>query len=204
MTFLITTVLLAKDYDSIMNRMLDREEWHIFLEVVCGIIRYIATFVKAQAVIMGAIACLAAAVLGFAGIRQGILWGILAGILDMLPFIGTGIILFPLALVQIFQGHYGRAVACFLLYIGCIFLREILEPKLIGKRIGVSPVAVLVSLYAGIQLFGIWGIIKGPLGFVIIYQTYLSLQRRRKDCAEDFGQERCEEKMCEDERCGEE
>ncbi len=177
-TFIITSVLLAKDYDNILNGMLEREEWHIFLEVVCGIIRYIATFVKAQAIILSATACLAAVVLGIAGVRQGILWGIVAGIMDVLPFVGTGIILFPLALVQAFQGHYGKALACVLLYVGCIFLREILEPRLIGKRIGVSPVAVLVSLYAGIQLFGIGGIIKGPLGFVIIYQTYLSLQRR--------------------------
>ena len=65
-----------------------------------------------------------------------------------------------------------------IIYVVCIFLREILEPKLIGRKIGVTPIAVLVSLYAGIQLFGISGIIKGPLGFIIIYQTYLSLQRR--------------------------
>jgi predicted PurR-regulated permease PerM len=36
---------------------------------------------------------------------------------------------------------------------------------------------VLVSLYAGIRLFGVWGIIKGPLGFVLIYETYHSLAR---------------------------
>ncbi|EKC80701.1 protein belonging to Uncharacterized protein family UPF0118, partial [human gut metagenome] len=45
------------------------------------------------------------------------------------------------------------------------------------QKIGVSPIAVLVSLYAGIRLFGVWGIIKGPLGFVLIYETYHSLAR---------------------------
>lgn len=40
-----------------------------------------------------------------------------------------------------------------------------------------SPIAVLVSLYAGIRLFGVWGIIKGPLGFVLIYETYHSLSK---------------------------
>ena len=116
-TFLITTVLLAKDYDDIMNRMLDREEFHVLLEVICGIIRYIASFVKAQIIIMSIIAGTAAVVLGISKIQQGVLWGILAGILDALPFIGTGIILIPLAIVQIFQGYYGRAVVCILLYV---------------------------------------------------------------------------------------
>lgn len=177
-TFIIGAVLLAKDYDNIMNKMLDREEFHVLLEVICGIIRYIATFVKAQLIIISVIGVVAAVVLGILGIRHGVLWGILAGILDALPFIGTGIVLVPLAAVQLFQGAYWRAVICILLYVVCIFLREMLEPKLIGQRIGVTPIAVLVSIYAGIQLFGIWGIIKGPLGFIIIYETYLSLQRR--------------------------
>ena len=167
-TFLIASVLLAKDYDGIMNHL---------LEVICGIVRYIATFVKAQGIIMSAIALTAAVTLGIAGIQHGVLWGILAGILDALPFIGTGVVLVPLGIWQLLEGSFGRALICGVLYVVCIFLREILEPRLIGRKIGVSPIAVLVSLYAGIQLFGVWGIIKGPLGFVLIYETYHSLSK---------------------------
>lgn len=176
--FIIATVLLAKDYDEFMNRLLDREEYHLFLEIICGIIRYIATYVKAQLIIMNIVGVLAAVVLGLCGIRNGILWGLLAGILDALPFIGTGIILVPLGIQQLFYENYGRAAACLLLYVTCIVIRETLEPRLIGHRVGVPPIAILLSLYAGIQLFGVWGIIAGPLGFVIVYQTYLSLERR--------------------------
>lgn len=176
--FLIATVLMAKDYDDIMNRLLDREEYHVFLEIICGIIRYIATYVKAQLVIMNIVGVLAAAVLGVCGIRNGILWGLLAGLLDAFPFIGTGVVLVPLGLQQLFLGSYGKAVGCLLLYVVCIVIRQILEPKLIGQRVGVPPIAILLSLYAGVQLFGVWGILEGPLGFVIIYQSYLSLERR--------------------------
>ncbi len=188
-TFIIASVLLAKDYDHIMNRMLEREECHLLLEVICGMIRYIATFVKAQVIIMSMIALLCAVGLGAAGIRHGVLWGLLAGVLDALPFIGTGIILIPLALSQIFYGNYGKAAVCILLYVGAVFLRELTEPRLIGKRIGVPVIAVLLSLYAGIQLFGVWGIIKGPLGFVLIYQTYLSMQKRFRQQKDEEGQE---------------
>lgn len=177
-TFVIAAVLLAKDYDRIMNKLLDREEFHVLLEVICGIIRYIATFVKAQVVIMSVISLAAGVVLSVAGIRHGALWGLLAGLLDALPFIGTGIVLMPLALTQLFQGYYSRALVCLVLYGACVFLREMLEPRLIGRRMGISPIAVLTAVYAGIRLFGVWGIIKGPLGFVIIYQSWQSLQRR--------------------------
>lgn len=176
-TFLIAAVLLARDYDSIMNRLLDRKACHVLLEVICGIVRYIATFVKAQGIIMTVIAVTAAVTLGLTGIRHGVLWGILAGILDALPFIGTGVVLIPLAILQLLKGNFGRALVCGILYIVCIFLREFLEPRLIGKKIGVSSIAVLVALYAGIRMFGVWGIIKGPLGFVLIYEAYGSLSR---------------------------
>ena len=179
-TFLIATVLLAKDYDEIMNGLLDREECHVLLEIICGIIRYIATFVKAQIIIMSIIGLLIAIILSVAGIRHGFVWGLLAGLLDAFPFVGTGIILVPLSLQQFFYGDYVRAVVCILTYVGCIFVREFLEPRLIGKRVGVSPIAILLSIYAGIQLFGVWGIIAGPLGFVLINQTYQSLERRNE------------------------
>jgi len=180
-TFLIATVLLAKDYDKIMNNLLEREDCHVLLEVICGIIRYIATFVKAQAIIMATIGVLVACVLGIAGVKHGVLWGLLAGFLDVLPFVGTGIVLVPLTIQQLFLGNYGQAVVCLITYGVCIFLREMLEPKLIGKRVGVSPIAILLAIYAGVQLFGVWGIVGGPLGFVIIYYTYMSLERRKKE-----------------------
>lgn len=177
-TFLIATVLLAKDYDDIMNRLLGREECHVFLEVICGVIRYLATFVRAQVIIMTTISALSAAVLSLCRIRHGVLWGVLAGLLDALPFIGTGIVLVPIAIQQFLSAKYWQAAGCVLLYVLCIFIRELLEPRLIGRRVGVHPVIILASIYAGIKLFGLWGIIGGPLGFVIIWQAYASLERR--------------------------
>lgn len=175
--FAVASVFLAKDYDTIMNKLLDRQECHIFLEIICGIIRYIATFVKAQLIIMLTIGTLCSVVLGISGISGGFFWGILAGVLDALPFLGTGIVLVPLAVVQLLSGSYGRAVVCVLLYVGCILTREFLEPKLIGKKMGIPPLMVLVAIYVGLKLFGVAGLIKGPLGFVLAYQTYLSLHR---------------------------
>lgn len=124
MTFLIATVLLAKDYDMFMNRMLDREDCHVFLEIICGIIRYLATFVKAQMVIIAVIGLAAATVLWAIGIKHGILWGVLAGILDALPFIGTGIVLVPLAISRILAESTGRRLSA---------LFSILSASLSGK-----------------------------------------------------------------------
>ena len=176
-TFLIAVILLAKDYDELMNRLLAREDCHLLLSVTCGVIRHIASYVKAQGVIMTIIALTCVIVLGIARVSQGLFWGILAGTLDALPFIGTGVVLVPLALANFLEGKTGAAAACLVLYVACIFLRETLEPKLIGKKIGVRPILILISLYAGIRLFGVAGIVKGPLGFMIIWVTWQHLGR---------------------------
>ena len=107
------------------------------------------------------------------------------GLPGLILLIGTGIVLIPLALVRLVSGHVGQAVVCVILYACCAFLRELLEPRLIGKRAGIAPIAVVISVYAGIRLFGLWGILKGPLGLMIILQIWKSLQRREDGYRED-------------------
>lgn len=178
--FVIATILLAKDYDGVMNRLLNREDCYLFLQIVCRVVRYIATFVKAQVLIMTLIGGILSLSLWLLGVRNGILWGILAGLLDALPFVGTGVVLVPLGISLFLRQQVLQGVVCIALYVVCIVLREWLEPKLIGKQVGVPPVAILISIYAGVKMFGTWGILAGPLGFVIIYETYRSLEHPRE------------------------
>jgi len=51
---------------------------------------------------------------------------------------------------------------------GCVLLRQTLEPKLIGERMGIPTLALILSIYGGITLFGVMGIWKGPLGFLLV------------------------------------
>lgn len=122
------------------------------------------------------ISVLCSATLGVAGITGGILLGILAGVLDVLPFIGTGIVLVPLSVWQLLNGEYVRMAVCLILYAVCVVTRELLEPKLIGKRIGVAPVFMLMAIYAGVKLFGVGGIVKGPLALIVIIQILNIMQ----------------------------
>lgn len=168
----IATVLLAKDYDEILDKMAVGNGSRVALEVVVRVIRYIATFVKAQLIIMTLVGGLCILVLSLCKVENGALWGLLAGFLDVLPFIGTGIVLIPIAIWQLLQGYYFQAAICIALYVFCILIRETMEPKLIGDKVGIYPVGILIAVYAGLKLFGILGIFLGPLGLVIIQQIY--------------------------------
>ena len=139
-----------------------------------GVLSYLLTFFKAQGVILFVIAVLCSVVLSVAGVEGGIFWGILAGILDMLPFVGTGIVLVPLSVWQLLGGHYVRMIVCLALYGVCVLTRELLEPKLIGRETGVAPILILFSVYAGLKLFGVGGILKGPLALIVIFEILKS------------------------------
>lgn len=174
--FLVVAVMLAKDYDRFMNCLLERQECEDMLRVICDIVRYLATFLRAQAVILTIIALLCGVVLRLLGVTGAYGWGLSAGILDALPFIGTGVVLLPVAVSFFFREKYVSVLICAVLYVTCIFIREILEPKLIGGKVGLPPALVLLAVYGGVKLFGVWGILKGPLGLVIVKQILVGTQ----------------------------
>ncbi|MBD5449194.1 MAG: AI-2E family transporter [Lachnospiraceae bacterium] len=177
----IAAFLLEKEYAGIVENLKKSEELRLVWAVVEGVLSYIITFMKAQGVILLIISVLCSVVLSVAGVPGGIMFGILAGVLDVLPFIGTGIVLAPLSVWQLLNGQYMRMAVCLILYGVCILTRELLEPKLIGRRIGVAPVFMLLAVYAGVKLFGIGGIIKGPLALIVIVEI---LKIMKKDQGE--------------------
>lgn len=169
---MIATVLLAKDYDAILSVVGAHRESRLILEIALRVIRYLAVFVKAQFLIMLLIGSICAILLSLGGVENGWLFGIAAGILDALPFIGTGVVLVPLAVWQFIQGSCGKALLCIGVYVICMLVRQFTEPRLMGKEAGFYPVVILIGIYGGLKLFGITGIIKGPVGLVMIKQAY--------------------------------
>ena len=172
--FAISTVFMAKDYDKVMTKLLEKEEFHLILEVLCGVVRYLAIFVRAQLLLILLISATCVLGLSLFQVEKGFFYGLLAGVLDALPFVGTGIVLVPLAIYQCIMHHYLKALGCLVLYAVCILIRELLEPRLIGKKMGLPPLFVLAALFVGVRLFGVMGIIKGPLGFLLVKLIYQS------------------------------
>jgi predicted PurR-regulated permease PerM len=94
--------------------------------------------------------------------------GIGIGILDALPIFGTGTILIPWAILCFFGKNWGEGLILLALYLICYFMRELLEAKLMGSRVGLTSLETLISMYVGLQLFGIAGLFLGPIGLLII------------------------------------
>ena len=130
------------------------------------------TYVKAQMIIIGAITSICVVGLLVARERYWLPVGVAIGICDALPFLGTGICFLPWALWRILSGRYVSALWFVALYIITSFTRQSLEPKLIGKKIGVPPLAVLISVYVGIKVYSKGGFLLGPISAFLIWQLY--------------------------------
>lgn len=170
--YLIATILFAKDFDGMMEKVHKIGALDAFMTGMEGILHTIGTYMKAQLTILLIVSVICCVGLKLSGISYPFLLGILAGIMDALPFIGTGIVLVPTAFFQLMEGDILQAVLCIVIYVLCIAAREFAEPKLIGKKLGIYPVILLFSIFAGVKLFGVFGIIKGPFAVVLFKQIF--------------------------------
>lgn len=91
------------------------------------------------------------------------LWASLIALLDAFPVLGTGTVLLPWSLICLLQRDTARAVGLLGSYIVISLSRSILEPKLVGKHLGLDPLLTLFSLYAGYKLWGLGGMILSPV-----------------------------------------
>ena len=97
------------------------------------------------------------------GVPYAFLLAILLAVVDLLPLLGTGIILVPWACICLLLGQVKLGIGLLILYGVSTLVRQILEPKLIGDGLGLHPLASLCAMYAGLRLFGVWGMILSPL-----------------------------------------
>ena len=126
-------------------------------------------YVKAQCKIMIIVSALLLIGLWIMQVRYVILLALLIGVLDFLPFFGTGTVLVPWAIYEVVNGDYRKAIGLALIYIVTQLARHLLQPKLLGDSMGMQPLPTLILIFAGYQFGGFLGLIFAlPLAVIII------------------------------------
>ena len=104
------------------------------------------------------------------GIPYAPLWALVTALVDALPVLGTGSVLLPWSVVSLLQSNIAQALGLLGIYIVVTVTRSALEPRLLGKHLGLDPLATLIALYTGYRLWGIAGMILSPLLAVTVLQ----------------------------------
>ena len=107
---------------------------------------------------------------GFLLIGQGysVLLAVVLAILDFIPIIGSGTVMVPWAVIDLLTGNWVHAVGLMVVWgVVCVF-RRVAEPKAVGSQTGLSPILSLVSMYVGMRLAGVLGMILGPIVCLVV------------------------------------
>ena len=103
-------------------------------------------------------------VFAFFGFRAPVVWGVMMAFFAFLPIVGIGIVFVPAALWLMFEGATGQGLGLLAIYVVLSGgIEYLFKPAVVGKRIKMHTLLVFLGIIGGLQLFGILGIIYGPL-----------------------------------------
>lgn len=116
-------------------------------------------------------------ILQFTGfnIQYPLLMALFIGFVDALPILGSGTVMVPWAILYAINGDINLGIAIIVLLIIMSVIRQVLEPKLVSKNIGVHPIFTLIAMYTGFKIIGIMGLLIGPIVLIIFKNIFASL-----------------------------
>ena len=101
-------------------------------------------------------------------VNNALLLALLIALVDVLPVLGAGTVLIPWAIMNLILGNTKLGLSLALLYVIILFVRQLIEPKILGKQIGVHPLFTLAGMYIGLKIWGVAGMFIGPLSIVAL------------------------------------
>ncbi|MDQ0206047.1 sporulation integral membrane protein YtvI [Alkalicoccobacillus murimartini] len=125
-------------------------------------------FIRAQVILMFITAVIVFIGLLIIRVDGALTLAIIVGLAELLPYLGTGTILIPWGIYLLISGDLSLAFGVLILYAIIVVIRQMIEPKILSSSLNLNPVAVLISMFAGLQLMGAVGIIVGPLILVLV------------------------------------
>ena len=106
-------------------------------------------------------------------------WALVVALVDILPILGTGTVLGPWAVISMIRRDMPRAMGLLGIYVIITVTRSVLEPRLLGRQLGMDSLVTLVAMYAGYRLWGVAGLIFSPILTATVLQLMLPSRENR-------------------------
>lgn len=134
--------------------------------------KYLSGYIKAQGIIMCITFLVLLIELSLAEVGYSLLISVSTAFFDALPVFGSGLILWPLAVINFIAGNIKNGVIMIVAYISVFITRHLVEPKLVSSKMGMNPLLTLMAMYVGYRIWGVVGIILGTVILLIIISFY--------------------------------
>ncbi|MCA1032322.1 sporulation integral membrane protein YtvI [Bacillus timonensis] len=167
---LLATFFISKDWNRLLSfgrKIVPAKARTSGKSVFIDLKKALFGFIKAQATLISITTVIVLIGLLFLRVEYAITIALLIGIVDVLPYLGTGLVFVPWIVYTIMSGDVQFAVGLSILYVIVIVQRQVMEPKILSSSIGLDPLATLIALFVGFKLIGFLGLIVGPVVLVI-------------------------------------
>jgi sporulation integral membrane protein YtvI len=168
---LLATFFISKDwykFKEVLKTILPQKARNSGKTIFEELKRALIGFLRAQATLISITTTIVLIGLLILQVDYSITIALLIGLVDILPYLGTGLIFVPWIIYLAFSGSLPLAIGLGVLYLIVLIQRQIMEPKVLSSSIGLDPLATLVSLFIGYKLIGFLGLIAGPVTLVIL------------------------------------
>ena len=172
---LIATFFISRDKELILMTCLAPlpQEWEKrIIKLQEEILSAAVGFIRAQMILISITTLIAITGLMILDNNYALVAGLTAGVLDLIPVIGPGMLFTPWIIYNFIAGNSATALSLLLLYIIITTVRQLSEAKIVGESIGVHPLATLAAMYLGVQLFGLSGVFIGPAVVVVLRAVF--------------------------------
>ncbi len=164
-----------KLFSHIFYSCLPREWRNMTVQIKDEIIVKTGRFLRAELVLCLITAVLTSLFFMILKIPGIFAYGLLAGLLDLIPVIGPGLMFVPFALIQFITGNYYLGIGIIGSYCLIFLVRQITEVKLIGDNFDLHPLITIIIIYVGLKIFGFSGIFFGPILIITLRAIYRAL-----------------------------
>lgn len=108
-------------------------------------------------------------------IKYPLIFALGIGFVDALPILGSGTVMIPWAIWEAINGDLALGISIIGLWIFMTIVKNVLEPKLVSKNIGIHPILTIIAMYTGFKLLGIMGMIIGPVLLIVLKEIFTPL-----------------------------
>lgn len=172
---ILATFFIAVDRHVIMDKLREilPKVWYAnFTNIVQKSITSLFKYVKSQFILAGI--TFIGSVIAFIVIAEPYPFTIslVLALLDILPVLGIGVVMIPWAIYYGVVGNMSKAITIIVIYAILLIIRQLLEPKVVSSSLGIKPIITLLSMFVGFKVFGVFGMIFGPILCIILKDVF--------------------------------
>ena len=168
---IISSYFFALDYKVItgfVERQLPEKTAKILFQAKEGLGKTLLKFIKSYSIIISITFIEIFLGLTLLRVEKAGTIALIIAIFDILPILGAGGVLIPWAILELIKGEIFLGIGIFLMYILITVVRNIIDPKLVGKEVWLNPIIMLTCIYHWINLFGFIGIFVLPVTMTML------------------------------------